>query len=240
MPSKLPFRAALLAGTALLAPPHAAHAQPAPNARPTGGSVVAGSAAISQGATSTTITQSSQRAAIDWRGFNVGAQQSVDFQQPNAGAVTLNRVTGANPSQIAGRIDANGQVILINPDGITFYRGAQVNTAGLIASAAGMSNKDFMAGRLALTQAAHAGAAVVNAGTITVKQTGLAAFVAPQVANSGVISAKLGHVVLAGANRATLDLYGELVLRHRAAAATRGPEQRTWPLPARRSEEDAT
>ena len=45
--------------------------------------------------------------------------------------------------------------------------------------------------------------------TITVKQTGLAALVAPQVANSGVINAKLGHVVLAGAEDATLDLYGD-------------------------------
>ncbi|HET9019231.1 MAG TPA: filamentous hemagglutinin N-terminal domain-containing protein, partial [Acetobacteraceae bacterium] len=203
------FRAALLCGTALLALPLGARAQPAPNARPLGGTVVAGSAAISHNATTTTITQSSQRAAIDWNSFDVGAQQGVRFQQPSANAVALNRVTGPNPSQIAGHIDANGQVILINPDGVTFYRGAQVNAAGFVASAAGMSNRDFMAGRNAFTQPAHPGARIVNAGTITVKQTGLAVLVAPQVANSGVITAKLGHVVLAGARTATLDLYGD-------------------------------
>nr|MDA8249614.1 filamentous hemagglutinin N-terminal domain-containing protein [Rhodospirillales bacterium] len=208
-PTARPFRAALLTGTALLALPLAAHAQPAPNARPVGGSVVAGSAAISQGATATTVTQSSQRAAINWQSFDVGAQQSVQFRQPSASAVALNRVTGPNPSQIAGRIDANGQVILINPDGVTFYRGAQVNAAGFVASAAGLTNQAFMAGGKAFDQPAHPGARIVNDGTITVKQAGLAALVAPRVANSGVITAQFGHVVLAGARTATLDLYGD-------------------------------
>ena len=66
-----------------------------------------------------------------------------------------------------------------------------------------------MAGELVFDQAANPNAAVVNQGTITVRQAGLAALVAPQVANSGVINAQLGHVVLAGAKTATLDLYGD-------------------------------
>ena len=121
--------------------------------------MVAGAAAISQSANTTTINQSSQRAAINWQSFDVGAQQSVQFRQPDANAVALNRVVGPDPSQIAGHIDANGQVILVNQDGITFYRGAQVNAAGLVASAVGMSNQDFMAGRMAFDQPAHPGAA---------------------------------------------------------------------------------
>ena len=133
----------------------------------------------------------------------------MQFNQPSSSAVTLNRVVGPNPSQIAGRIDANGQVILTNQDGVTFYKGAQVNTAGFVASAPGMTNQNFMAGRMVFDQPAHPGARVTNAGTITVSQAGLAALVAPQVANSGVITAKLGHVVLAGAKTATLDLYGD-------------------------------
>ena len=133
----------------------------------------------------------------------------MDFIQPSSSAVALNRVISSNPSQIAGRIDANGQVILLNQSGVIFYQGAQVNTAGLIVSAAGMSNVNFMAGKLVFDQAANPNAAVVNQGSLTVKQAGLAALVAPQVANSGVITAKLGHVVLAGAKTATLDMYGD-------------------------------
>ncbi|MGH7154604.1 MAG: filamentous hemagglutinin N-terminal domain-containing protein, partial [Acetobacteraceae bacterium] len=210
-------RAILMVSTALqatvalvLAIP--AGAQPAPNARPAGGQVVAGAASITQSPNVTTITQSSQRAAVNWKSFDVGAQQTVDFAQPNASAATLNRVTGANPSQIAGRINANGQVILINPDGVVFYKGSQVNAASVMVSAAGITNKNFMAGRMIFDQPAHPNARVENQGNITVKEAGLAALVAPQVANSGVITAKLGHVVLAGARAATLDLYGDGLL----------------------------
>src|SRR5271165_6503189 len=195
-----------------------AAAQPAPNARPTGGSVVAGAAAISQTSANTQITQSTQRAAIDWKSFDVGSQQSVTFSQPSASAVALNRVTGPDPSQIAGRIDANGQIILINQSGVNFYKGAQVNAAGVMVSTIGASDqsvKSFVAsntGKLALDQPGNPNARIDNAGNITLQQAGLAAFVAPQVANSGTIAAKFGHVVLAGAKTATLDLYGDGLL----------------------------
>ncbi len=189
-----------------------AGAQPAPNARPIGGSVVAGAAAISQTTGNTRIDQSTQRAAIDWRSFDVGSQQSVTFNQPSASAVALNRVTGPDPSQIAGRIDANGQIILVNQSGVNFYNGAQVNAAGVMVSAANISNANFMAGVMKFDQPGNPNAKIDNQGTITIKETGLAALVAPQVANSGTISAKLGHVVLAGAKTATLDLFGDGLL----------------------------
>jgi len=200
---------AIVSVIAILAWAGLARAQPAPNAQPSGGSVVAGRAAISQTATKTTIQQATQRAAINWQSFDIGSQQTVQFQQPSAAAVALNRVVGPNPSQIAGRIDANGQVVITNQSGVTFYRGAQVNTAGLMVTAAGISNGNFMAGRMVFDQAPNPNAAVVNQGRITVRDAGLAALVAPQVANSGVITARLGHVVLAGAQTATLDLYGD-------------------------------
>ncbi len=210
-------RRALLLGTALQAtgvlvlalPLHPAQAQPAPGAQPTGGLVVAGTASISRSATATTIDQATQRAAVNWQSFDVGARQSVDFQQPSAQATTLNRVVGPNPSQIAGRITANGQVILQNQDGITFYKGAQVNTAGFLATAPGITNRNFMAGRMVFDQPAAPGARIENQGHITVRDAGLAALVAPQVANSGVITARLGRVVLAGAKTYALDLYGD-------------------------------
>ncbi len=214
-------RTALMMGTALQATvslvlAFPVHAQPAPNARPTGGVVVGGVASISQAANNTAINQSSQRAAVNWQSFNVGSQQSVTFNQPSAQSVTLNRVVGSNPSQIAGRIDANGQVVLVNQSGVTFYKGAQVNTTGLMVSAIGMTNQSVQnfvnGGQLVLDQPGNPNAAVINNGNITVRQAGLAALVAPQVANNGTITATLGHVVLAGAKTATLDLYGDGLL----------------------------
>ncbi|MEJ0018321.1 MAG: filamentous hemagglutinin N-terminal domain-containing protein [Acetobacteraceae bacterium] len=201
-----------LQATVLLVLSVPAQAQPFPNARPTGGTVVAGTAAISRTATNTQIDQSTQRAAIDWKTFNVGSQQSVTFNQPSASAMTLNRVTGPDPSHIAGRITANGQIVLVNQSGVTFHKGAQVNAAGVMVSAANISNANFMAGVMKFDQPGNPNAKIDNRGNITVKEAGLAALVAPQVANSGTITATLGHVVLAGARTATLDLYGDGLL----------------------------
>lgn len=205
-----------------------AFAQPAPGARPAGGMVVAGGASISQTAAATTVAQSTQRAAIDWRSFDIGASHAVQFQQPGASAVVLNRVTGPDPSQIAGRIQANGQVVITNQSGVVFHQGAQVEAAGLIVSAAGIATPNFMAGRMVFDQAPKPGAAVANAGSITVKETGLAALVAPRVANSGVINARMGRVVLAGAETHTVDLYGDGLLSidvtGQVRQAPRGPD----------------
>jgi filamentous hemagglutinin family protein len=198
-----------VAAVALIAAPLPAAAQLAPDARPTGGQVVAGQASIGRSPTTTTISQSSQRAAVNWQSFDVGSQQTVQFNQPSSSAVTLNRVVGPNPSEIAGRIQANGQLVVVNQAGVVFSRGSQVNAAGLVVSAAGISDGNFMAGKMVFDQAANPNARIENRGTITVKDHGLAALVAPQVRNSGTIQAKMGTVILAGAEAETLDLYGD-------------------------------
>lgn len=199
----------LLLTTALHAVPLLAQAQPAPGAAPQGGQVVAGQASIAQTAARTTVNQSSQRAAVDWKRFDVGSAHTVQFAQPGASAVTLNRVTGPNPSEIAGRIQANGQVVIVNQAGVMFHQGAQIDTAGLVATASGISNGNFMAGRMVFDQPAKPGARVENRGSITIRDRGLAALVAPQVANSGVIQARMGTVILGGAETHRLDLYGD-------------------------------
>src|SRR3954466_9255494 len=101
---------------------------------PAGGVVRAGDARIDTSGGLTRIEQFSDRAIIDWRSFGIGAADQVIFLQPSAQAATLNRVTGEQASVILGRLDANGQVLLINPNGIVFGGGAQVNVASLIAS----------------------------------------------------------------------------------------------------------
>ena len=119
------------------------HAQNNSRALPTGGNVVAGNATITQSNLKVNINQTSQRAVVTWDQFNVGKDASVNFNQPNSSAVTLNRVTGGSESVIDGAVRANGQVILVNPNGVTFGKGAQVDAAGLVASTLDISNKNL-------------------------------------------------------------------------------------------------
>jgi filamentous hemagglutinin family protein len=178
-------------------------------AQPSGGQVVSGQATIQQQGNTTQIQQQSQRAIIDWRSFSVGATGTVDFRQPGSGAAILNRVTGNDPSEILGRITANGQVFLVNPNGIVFGKGSSVDVGSLVASTANISNSNFMANRLEFKEPGKAGAHVVNEGSITVAQGGIAALVGPNVSNRGVIQARLGKVALAGGDAFVLDLYGD-------------------------------
>ncbi|MEY3503034.1 MAG: hypothetical protein RL763_1102, partial [Pseudomonadota bacterium] len=159
-----------------------AHAQspPAPTQLPQGGKVVGGSAAISSSGNSLTVQQSSQRAAIDWNSFNVGSGAQVNFNQPNAASVTLNRVLDSNPSQIMGRINAPGQVFILNPNGVIFGASSQVDVGGLLVSTHGISNADFMAGKSTF-EGNGKNASITNQGTLQAALGGYIALLAPQV-----------------------------------------------------------
>ncbi len=78
-------------------------------ALPTGGTVAAGNASITNGSGSMTINQSSQNAVLNWNSFNIGTGESVTFVQPNSRSVALNRVLGSDPSSILGSLSANGK-----------------------------------------------------------------------------------------------------------------------------------
>src|SRR5215471_3693390 len=131
----MPLALMLLAGMAL--------------ANPLGGQVVGGSATIQgQGTATVTVTQTSPDAAINWNTFNIGAGQTTQFIQPNANSVMLDRVAGGlGASQIFGTLVSNGIVFLINPNGILFGKGSQINTGGLLATTHDIKTGDFMAGR---------------------------------------------------------------------------------------------
>ena len=190
------------------------------SAQLTGGNVVAGNATIGGSAGAAVISQTSQRAIINWQRFDVGAGQSVRFDQPDASAVTLNRVLATDPSRIDGSITANGRIFIINPNGVLFGAGARIQVGGLVASTADIDNDDFMAGHYRFTHAsANAGAAIENAGTITIAETGLVALVAPHVVNHGTITARLGAITLGGHSTFTLDLTGDGLLAFDTGAA---------------------
>ncbi|MFI5179239.1 MAG: filamentous hemagglutinin N-terminal domain-containing protein, partial [Vicinamibacterales bacterium] len=179
---------------------------------PDGGVVRAGAAQISSSGSTTRIDQASDRAIIDWRSFGIGAGAQVVFVQPNARSATLNRVTGEQASVILGRLDANGQILIVNPNGIVFGGGAQINVGSLVASTSNLSNTNFMAGKLIFDQPGRPGAGILNAGAMTAAEGGLVALVAPHVRNDGVIVARLGRVLLGAADTFTIDLYGDSLI----------------------------
>lgn len=182
-------------------------------AGPEGGVVVGGSANISQSGTKTDIHQHSNKAILDWRSFDITAQEHVEFHQPSSNAMALNRIRDTKPSQIDGKLTANGHVMLINPNGVVFGSSSQVDVGSLTATTADIDNSDFMAGRLDFNKASKLDAAIINEGSITVKEAGLLNLVAPRVENHGIIEARLGKVQLAAADTFTLDMAGDGLLQ---------------------------
>ena len=175
---------------------------------PQGGKVVAGTASIGQSGNNLNINQSSNRAVLNWNSFNVGAQAQVNFVQPSTSSVTLNRVLDTQASHILGRINANGQVFLSNPNGVLFGPTAQVDVGGLLVTTHGIGNDDFMAGKSSFEGTGKA-ASVVNQGQLQASLGGYIALLAPQVRNEGVIVAKEGTVALAAGDKVTLQFAGQ-------------------------------
>ncbi|EBN9042534.1 filamentous hemagglutinin N-terminal domain-containing protein, partial [Salmonella enterica] len=173
---------------------------------PTGGQIVAGQGSISTSGNQMTVNQNTQGMVTNWNSFDIGKNHTVQFVQPGSSAVALNRVTGGHESQILGTLKANGQVMLINPAGVMFGKGAKVNTAGMVASTKNISNEDFMAGRYTFSGGSQPGAEIVNQGSLTTTKGGYIVLAADRVRNQGEIRTPGGRVVLAAADRVTLQL----------------------------------
>src|SRR5487761_697562 len=141
---------------------------PAAIANPIGGAVVSGQGSISSpNAATTLINQQSNQLTLNWSSFNIASGQTVRFVQPSSSAVALNNILSQSPSQIFGELDANGRVVLINPNGILFGRSAQLNVGSLIASSLELKEYDPATGRLSFQSlSGHAGV-IDNEGTIT-------------------------------------------------------------------------
>ena len=183
-------------------------------AGPTGGVVVQGQGSISTPSTSqTVINQSSQQLTLNWSSFNVGSNESVRFYQPSSSSVAFNRILGQSASQIFGQIDANGQVVLINPNGLLIGRTAQLNVSSLVVSSLDAIDFNAASGRYRFSATRNDPGAVVNEGTITAQPGGSVTLLGGSVSNSGTIIADYGTVNLAAGRTATLDLAGDGLLR---------------------------
>ncbi|MER9300881.1 YDG domain-containing protein [Mesorhizobium sp. M0621] len=190
---------ALLASTALFSS-FPVYAQ---NVLPSGGQVVSGQATITTNGNAMTVDQATDRMIANWQGFSIGAGNSVTFNQPETSSVALNRVVGQDPSQIRGALSANGQVFLINPNGIVIGKNGSVKTGGFVASTLGITNQDFLSGNYRFT---GTGGSIVNDGTIN---GNVVALISPSITNAGTIT---GSTALAAGTDVLLDFDGDGLL----------------------------
>ncbi|MGH8710813.1 MAG: filamentous hemagglutinin N-terminal domain-containing protein, partial [Burkholderiales bacterium] len=168
-------------------------------ANPVGPTVVNGQATFATQGNLLSVTNT-PGAIINWQQFSIGSNETTRFIQQSAASAILNRVVGVDPSKILGALQSNGRVFLINPNGILFGAGAQIDVAGLVASTLNLSNQDFLAGRMNFIGDPARAAAVVNQGRITASEGGRVYLLGSAVDNQGVITAPNGDIVLAAGN----------------------------------------
>ena len=188
---------------------HFALADPASNALPEGGVIAQGNASIHSSGTASApvlnVNQTSQRAVVNWQSFDVGSASTVNFNQPNAQASTLNRVTGGgSASQIFGKINAPGEVVLLNSSGVYIGKNASLDVGSIAATTHGISDSDYMSGKATYDRNGSTGS-VVNDGSIRARFGGYVALLAPEVRNNGLIVAQQGTVVMASGEKITLN-----------------------------------
>ncbi len=149
------------------------------------------------------IRQGSDTASIDWRSFSIGSQESLRVVQPSSQSVLVNRVIGDDPSQILGRLDANGRVFLSNPRGIVFGRDARVDVGGLLATTLAISGSGS---QYSLSGSSDAPGSIVVEGQLRAP-VGLLAFAGPQITLGGQLEAQ--RVAAAAVNAVHIDIDGD-------------------------------
>lgn len=189
--------------TALFSP---VYAQPAATALPTGAQVVHGSAAINTIGASMQIQQNSAKLITNWQNFDIGSAAKVEFVQPSAASIALNRVTGSDAaSQIFGVLNANGRVFLVNPNGILFGATARIDAGSLVASTLNIRDQDFLAGQYQFDLNNPVGQ-VKNFGELVAKQGGFVALMGAQVDNAGRVVATGGQAALAAGQSVRMQI----------------------------------
>ncbi|HHF5757492.1 TPA: filamentous hemagglutinin N-terminal domain-containing protein, partial [Haemophilus influenzae] len=153
-----------------------------------------------------TIIRNSVDAIINWKQFNIDQNEMVQFLQESNNSAVFNRVTSDQISQLKGILDSNGQVFLINPNGITIGKDAIINTNGFTASTLDISNENIKARNFTLEQTKDkALAEIVNHGLITVGKDGSVNLIGGKVKNEGVISVNGGSISLLAGQKITIS-----------------------------------
>ncbi len=173
-------------------------------AAPEQGQIIGGQGSIDQQGKNTLIQQASDRLSINWQNFDIKSDERVQFIQPTESSIAFNRILSNKGSLIQGRIDANGQVVLINPNGIIFTETASVNVGALVASGLDINNEEFLNSEFTLQAMQGTGGQVINSGLLNAATGGSINLLGQQVENNGLISAHLGSVTLAAGKEAVL------------------------------------
>ncbi len=183
----------------------------ASHANPTTPTVAAGTVTFANPNPATLEITNSPAAIINWQSFNIGVGETTRFIQQDAASAVLNRVTGGSVSEILGSLTSNGRVFLVNPSGIIIGRDGMVDTAGLVLSTLGITNEDFLAGRLRFDGGPDSGG-ITNHGYIKTAPGGEVVLLAPSILNapedgnpqSGIIESENGELVLAAGYSITI------------------------------------
>lgn len=153
-----------------------------------------------------TIQQTQAKAILEWDSFNIGADAAVHFDQKgNSSWAALNRIYDQNPSQIFGKLTADGQIYLVNTNGILFGAGSRVNVHSLVATSLGLTNDNFLKDMLQFSGDDTRGD-IINRGTITTDFNGSVFLVGPNVGNEGTINAPYGNIGLAAITSGTVSI----------------------------------
>ncbi|UTA46611.1 filamentous hemagglutinin N-terminal domain-containing protein [Simiduia sp. 21SJ11W-1] len=164
-------------------------------AGPTGGTVVGGQGDITTDDKTTRVDQFTDLMAVNWDSFNIAADEKVLYVQPSASSLVLNRILDDNASVVRGSIEANGHVLLVNPQGVLFTDTATVNVQGIAVSGLDINPSDFLNGDYKLNATSGTAGSVINYGVINASS---AALVGKHVANHGLIKADLVSLAVAG------------------------------------------
>src|ERR1700739_4179040 len=189
-------------------------------ANPTGGQVVGGTATITNpNANGTVVKQTSAAAIIDWQQFNIGKVRHVQFLQPSSSSIILNRVIGGGGSSIYGSLTGNGQIFLVNTNGVFFGKGSSIDAQGFLASTLDINDSDFLARNFVFDKTGT-DAQVINQGNITAHKGGYVVLAGDYTENDGIISAQSGHIILASGTKSTLTLNGNSLVSYAINQAT--------------------
>ena len=180
---------------------------------PTGGAVQNGNVKIAYiNPDHMVLDQSSHNSVIHWNSFSVHSKGVVDFNMPSSSSSSLNRVLGSTPSNIAGKINSNGNVILINPNGVFLTKSGAVRSNSFTASSLDINTKDFLQGRHNFYKN-KTSKGVENHGKVKVNNSGHAALLGNYVSNEGTITAKYGKIFMGSGEQITLDLSGNGLMK---------------------------
>lgn len=175
----------------------------ATKALPTGEQVVAGQVGTNVNGSTLNLTQTSNAAIMNWASFNVGTAAKVNIAQPSNNSILLNRVVGGDPTQIHGQLQANGQVMLVNPNGIVVGRDGSVSASGFTASTFNITDANFLAKNFQFERQGSTAGVRVD-GSIKTQSGGYVHLVGAEVTNNGSIVAPQGSVVLAAGEVVTV------------------------------------